>query len=106
MELKKFAELEKFAVLEAQVTHLLEAFVRVKAENRRLGQQVSQLQQALQAQQTLEHAQPEQEELRRLHTMLHALQREREMMREKLEEMLVTIAQLEGLSPMVDDSTA
>ncbi len=98
-------DLTRFETLEAQVVSLVEAFARVKEENKQLSRNVRQLQDTLQAQQQeLARLQPEQEELTHLRTVMQTLQQEREIIRQKLEQMLVTIEWLEGRS-RVGDST-
>jgi DNA repair ATPase RecN len=88
---------ERFTALEAHVTNLVEAFARVKAENKRLSQNVKQLQEALRTQQQeVERLQPEQEELMHLRAVMQTFQKERELIRQKLEQMLSTIEWLEG----------
>ena len=95
----------KLDALESYIAQLIHTFARVKAENTRLAQHLVQLQQTLDEQQrTLEHWQAAQEELTRLRTVTQALQQERELIRAKLEEMLVAIERLEGLSPVSRDA--
>jgi len=90
---------ERFENLEAHVVSLVEAFARVKEENQRLRQNVKQLQEALRTQQQeLEHVRPDREELTHLRTVLQTFQQERDVIRQKLEQMLSTIAWLEGHS--------
>jgi len=96
---------EKLEALERHIAQLIQAFTRVKEENTRLAQHLVQLQQTLdEQQQTLEHWQSAPAELPRLRTVAQALQKERELIREKLEEMLVAIERLEGLAPVPNDS--
>jgi uncharacterized protein Yka (UPF0111/DUF47 family) len=92
---------ERFEDLEAQVVNLVEAFARIKEENQRLRQHVKQLQETLRSQQQeLEHVRPDQEELTHLRMVLQTFQQERDVIRQKLEQMLSTIAWLEGHARM------
>jgi predicted nucleic acid-binding Zn-ribbon protein len=92
-------DIKRFETLEAHVVSLVEAFVRVQEENKRLSQDVRQLRDTLQAQQKeLERLQPEQEELTQLRVVMQTLQQEREVIRQKLQQMLLTIEWLEGHS--------
>ena len=96
---------ERLEALERYIAQLIQAFTRVKEDNTHLAQHLAQLQQTVdEPQRTLEHRQSAQEELTRLRTVTQALQRERELIREKLEEMLVAIERLEGLSHVPSDS--
>ena len=96
---------EKLEALERHIAQLIQAFTRIKEDNTRLDQNLVQLQQTVyEPQHALEHWQSAQEELTRLRTVTQALQRERELIREKLEEMLVAIERLEGLSHVSSDS--
>jgi DNA repair ATPase RecN len=92
-------DIKRFELLEAHVVSLVEAFARVKEENKRLSQDVKQLHDSLQAQQReLERLQPEQEELTQLRIVMQTLQQERAVIRQKLQQMLLTIEWLEGHS--------
>jgi chromosome segregation ATPase len=92
---------ERFENLEAHVVSLVEAFARVKEENQQLRQNVKQLQETLRAQQQeLERIRPDQEELTHLRTVLQTFRQERDVIRQKLEQMLSTIEWLEGHSHM------
>ena len=96
---------ERLEALERHIAQLVQAFTRVKEENTCLTQSLVQLQQTLDGQQcTLEQWQSAQEELTRLRTVTQVLRRERELIREKLEEMLVAIERLEGISSVPSDS--
>ena len=96
---------EKLEALERHIAQLIQAFTRVKEDNARLAQHLVQFQQTVdEPQHILEHWQSAQAELTRLRTVTQALQRERELIREKLEEMLVAIERLEGLSHAPSDS--
>jgi len=95
----------RLEALESYIAQLLQAFTRVKADNKCLAQHLAQLQQTLDEQQrTLEQGQSAQEELTRLRTVIQVLRGERELIREKLEAMLVALERLEGFSPMPSDS--
>ena len=95
----------RLEALERHIAQLVQAFTRVKQENTCLTQNLVQLQQtADEPQCTVERWQSAQEELTRLRTVTQALQRERELIREKLEEMLVAIERLEGLAQVPSDS--
>lgn len=95
----------RLEALERYIAQLLQAFTRVKEDNKCLAQHLVQLQQTLDEQQrTLEQWQSAQEELTRLHTGIQVLRRERELIREKLEEMLVALERLEGFSSVPSDS--
>ena len=96
---------ERLGALERHIAKLVQAFTRVKEENTCLTQHLVQLQQTLDEQQrTLEQWQSAQEELTRLRTVAQVLRRERELIREKLAEMLVALERLEGLSSVPSDS--
>jgi predicted RNase H-like nuclease (RuvC/YqgF family) len=90
---------EKLAALERHLTHLIQAFIRVKEDNARLTQSLAQLQQTVHEQQrSLERWQAAQEELTRLRLVAQTLQQERELIRDRLTDMLVAIERLEGLA--------
>ena len=96
---------EKLEALERHIAQLIQVFTRVKEDNTGLAQHLAQLQQTVdEPQRALEHLQATQEEVTRLRTVIQALQREREFIRGKLEEMLVAIERLEGLSRVPSDS--
>jgi predicted nucleic acid-binding Zn-ribbon protein len=98
-------DINRFETLEAHVVSLVEAFARVQEENEQLRQDVKQLRDTLYTQQKeLERLQPEQEELTQLRVVMQTLQREREVIRQKLQQMLRTIEWLEGY-PHADDGT-
>jgi DNA repair ATPase RecN len=107
-------DIARFETLEAQVVRLVEAFARVKEENRqvkeenqKLSQDIKQLQDVFDTQQQeLAHLRPDHEELTRLRTVMQTLQRERHVIRQKLEQMLVTIEWLEGRVPIDSDTKA
>jgi len=96
---------ERLAALEEHIALLLQAFTRVKQENKCLTQHLVQLQESLDEQQrTLEQWQSAQEELARLRTVIQVLRKERELIREKLEEMLGSLARLEGIASVPRDA--
>ena len=97
----------KLEALEIQIAQLLQAFTQSKEENTQLTQRLAQLQQMLHDQQhSLERWQSDQDELASLRTLTQTLQRERELIRNKLEELLVVIERLEGFSHVPSDSQA
>ena len=98
-------DIERLEALESQIAHLIQAFTQVKEENARLTQNLLQCQQALYEQHhSLERWQSGQEELVSLRTVVQALQQERELIRNRLEEMLVAIERLEAFSRVPSDS--
>ena len=98
-------DIAKLEALEKQITHLIQAFIRIKEENTHLTQRLAQLQQMLHDQQhSLERWQSDQEELASLRTTTQTLQQERELIRNRLEELLVVIERLEGFSHTPSDS--
>ena len=98
-------DIARLEALEKQITHLIQAFIRIKEENTHLTQRLAQLQQMLHDQQhSLERWQSDQEELASLRTATQTLQQERELIRNKLEELLVSIERLEGFSHTPSDS--
>ncbi len=89
-------DIAQFEALEAHIVSLVESYVRIKEENKKLCQNVKELQDAVQAQeQELARLRPEQEELATLRNVMQTLQRERNAIRQKLEQMLVTIEWIE-----------
>ena len=95
----------RLEALERQITRLIQAFTWVKEENTRLTQSLVQFQQTLHEQQhSLERWQSAQEELIYLRTVTQTLQQERQLIRDRLEEMLATIERLEAFSHMPSDS--
>ena len=97
----------RLEALESQIAQLIQAFIRSKEDNTQLTQRLAQLQQMLHDQQhSLERWQSDQEELASLQTLIQTLQRERELIRNRLEELLVVIARLEGFSHVPSDSRA
>jgi len=98
-------DIARLEALEKQITHLIQACIRVKEENTHLTQRLAQLQQMLHDQQhSLERWQSDQEELASLRTATQTLQQERELIRNKLEELLVIIERLERFSHTSSDS--
>jgi predicted nucleic acid-binding Zn-ribbon protein len=95
----------RLEALERQITQLIQAFIRLKEENTHLTQRIAQLQQMLHDQQrSLERWQADQEQLASLHTVTQTLQQERELIRSKLEELLVVVERIEGFSHAPSDS--
>ena len=89
----------RLEALEKQITHLIQAFIRIKEENTHLTQRLAQLQQMLHDQQhSLERWQSDQEELTSLRITTQTLQQERGLIRNKLEELLVIVERLERFS--------
>jgi predicted nucleic acid-binding Zn-ribbon protein len=98
-------DIARLEALEKQITHLIQAFLRIKAENTHLTQRLAQLQQMLHDQQhSLERWQSDQEELASLRTGIQTLEQERELIRNKLEELLVIVERLERFSHTPSDS--
>jgi predicted RNase H-like nuclease (RuvC/YqgF family) len=96
-------DLTRFEVLEAHVTALVAACVRLQEENKQLGQSVHQLQQELSMyHKELERLQSEREELLQLRTKMQVLGQERTMIQQKLQHMLSTIEWLEERTRMDD----
>lgn len=100
-------DMARFEILEASIVKLVQAFARAKEENQSLCQYVKQLRDTVEIQQEeLARLRPEQEELTHLRSMMQTLQEERHVIREKLEQMLVTIEWLEGHSRVDKKSKA
>jgi len=98
-------DIARLEALEKQITHLIQAFIRIRKENTHLTQRLAQLQQMLHDQQySLERWQSDQEELTSLRTITQTLQQERELIRNKLEELLVIVERLEKFSHTPSDS--
>ncbi len=88
----------RLEALENQIVQLIQAYTQVKEENTRLVQRLTQGQQTLYRSPPLSECPPSvQEELASLRTMTQTLQHEREIVRVRLAEMLVTVERLEGL---------
>ena len=97
-------DIARLEALEKQITHLIQAFIRIREENTHLTQRLAQLQQMLHDQQySLERWQSDQEELASLRTVTQTLQQERELIRNKLEELLVIVERLERSSHTPND---
>ena len=95
-------DIDRLEALEKHVATLVQAFVNLKEENKNLLHKVGQLQHTVNVQkQQLERLQPERDELLQFRAIIQNLQREREIIRKKLEEMLITIERLEGF-PQTD----
>src|SRR2546421_1980872 len=98
-------DIARLEALEKQITHLIQAFIRIRKENTHLTQRLAQLQQMLHDQQySLERWQSDQEELASFSTITQTLQQERELIRNKLEELLVIVERLEKFSHTPSDS--
>jgi len=96
---------ERLEVLESQIIRLIQAFTQVKEENTRLTQSFLQCQQTLHEQHhSLERCQSAQEEIISLRTVIQTLQKERKLIRDRLEEMLAAIERLEAFSHVPSDS--
>jgi DNA repair exonuclease SbcCD ATPase subunit len=91
-------DITRLEALERQLTQLIHAYAQVKEENVRLVQSLTQYQQTAHTSPTLpECPQAVQEELTSLRTLTQTLQHEREIIRTRLTEILVTVERLEGL---------
>ena len=89
-------DVARFELLETGVTNLIHAFQRVQAENVQLGQQVRHLERTVsEQQQKLDQLQRERDDLLQLHTKMQVLQQEREIIQQKLQQMLSTIEWIE-----------
>jgi predicted nucleic acid-binding Zn-ribbon protein len=98
-------DIARLEALERQITHLIQAFGRIKEENTHLTQRIAQLQQMLHDQQhSLERWHSDQAELASLRTITQTLQQERELIRNKLQELLVIVERLETFSHTPSDS--
>jgi len=96
---------ERLEALESQIIRLIQAFTQIKEENTHLTQSFLQCQQTLHEQHHgLEHWQSAQEELIYLRTVTQTLQQERQLIRDRLEEMLAAIERLEAFSHVPSDS--
>jgi hypothetical protein len=96
---------QRLEALESQIIRLIQAFAQVKEENARLTQSFLQCQQTLHEQHhSLEHWQSAQEELISLRRVTQTLQQERQLIRDRLEEMLAAIERLEAFSQVSRDS--
>jgi hypothetical protein len=97
-------DIARLEALESQIAQLIQAFIRIKEENTHLTQRLAQLQQMLHDQHSLERWQSDQEELASLRTVTQTLQQERELIRTRLEELLVIVKRLERFSHTPSDS--
>ncbi len=98
-------DIARLEALERQITHLIQAFMRIKEENTHLAQRLAQLQQMLHDQQhSLERWQSDQAELASLRTITQTLQQERELVHSKLQELLIIVERLETFSHTPSDA--
>jgi len=98
-------DIERLEALESYIVRLVEAHAHVKEEHEQLGQNVQELQRLLQEQeQELARLRPEREELTALRQVMQTLQRERSVIRHKLEQMLVTIEWIEARTGSAGDA--
>jgi predicted nucleic acid-binding Zn-ribbon protein len=98
-------DVARLEALERKITHLIQAFVRIKEENAHLTQRLAQFQEMLHDQQhSLERWQSDQAELTSLRTLTQTLQQERELIRNKLQELLVIVERLERFSQTPSDA--
>ena len=98
-------DIARLEALERQIIQLIQALIRIKEENTHLMQRLAQLQQMVHDQQyNLERWQSDQEELTSLRTVTQTLQQERELIRTRLEELLVIVERLERFSHASSDS--
>jgi len=98
-------DIARLEALERQIAQLIQAFIRIKEENTHLTQRLAQFQQMLHDQQySLERWQSDQAELASLRTVTQTLQQERELIRTRLEELLVIVKRLERFSHTPSDS--
>lgn len=89
-------DLARFEVLETYVTTLVSTCARLREENQDLNRSVRQLQQALSVRQReVEQLRSEREELLQLRTKMQRLEQERDIIQQKLQQMLATIEWLE-----------
>jgi predicted nuclease with TOPRIM domain len=98
-------DITRLEALERQIEQLIQAFIRIKEENTHLTQNLAQLQPMLHDQQySLERWQSDQEELASLRTITQTLRQERELIRTRLEELLIIVERLERFSHTPSDS--
>jgi predicted RNase H-like nuclease (RuvC/YqgF family) len=98
-------DLAQYELLETHIIRLIQAYERVKTENNRLGQQVHHLQHTVSSQQQeLERLQREHDELLPLRAKMNVLQQEREIIQQKLQQMLSTIEWLEERTRIEGDA--
>ena len=92
-------DIARLEALERQIAQLIQAFIQIKEENTHLTQRLAQFQEMLHDQQySLERWQSDQAELASLRTVTQTLQQERELIRIRLEELLVIVKRLERFS--------
>lgn len=98
-------DIARLEALERQIEQLIRAFIRIKEENTHLTQNLAQFQQMLPDQQySLERWLSDQEELASLRTITQTLRQERELIRTRLEELLIIVERLERFSHTPSDS--
>ena len=98
-------DIARLEALERQIAQLIQAFIRIKEENTHLTQRLAQRQQMLHDQQhSLERWQSNQAELASWRTITQTLQQERELIRNKLQELLVIVERLETFPHTPSDS--
>jgi len=98
-------DIARLEALERQIAQLIQTFIRIKEENTHLTQRLAQFQQMLHDQQhSLERWQSDHEELASLRTVTQTLQQERELIRTRLEELLIIVERLERFSHTPSDS--
>jgi Tfp pilus assembly protein PilN len=97
-------DLARFEVLETYVTTLVRTCARLREENQGLDRSVRQLQQVLSVRQReVEQLRSEREELLQLRTKMQRLEQERDIIQQKLQQMLATIEWLEGRTRLDGD---
>ena len=97
-------DLARFETLEAHVAALIEAFGQIKAENVRLSQHIDRLQdESMLRQQELQQLSSAREELQQLRAKIQHFQKERDVIQQKLQNMLATIAWLEERTRLEGD---
>jgi DNA integrity scanning protein DisA with diadenylate cyclase activity len=90
-------DIARLETLEAHIVSLVQAYACTKEKNKQLCQNVQELEDALLVQeQELARLRPEQKELIALRDVMQTLQRERGVIRQKLEQMLTTIEWIES----------
>lgn len=98
-------DLTRYELLETYIIRLVQAYERVKTENNRLGQQVHHLQHTVSSkQQELERLQREHDDMLPLRAKMNVLQQEREIIKQKLQQMLSTIEWLEEQTRIEGDA--
>lgn len=100
-------DIARLETLQTHIVSLVEAYARMKEENQQLCQDVKELQGALLVQeQELARLRPEQKELVALRDVMQTLQRERGVIRQKLEQMLATIEWIETYTQSGSDTVS